>query len=91
LKKEDYNQTYLGLLWTIFLGSLFLIFQVVEYLLSRYDINDGAYGSVFFFGTGFHGLHVLLGTLSLCYNFRKLVVGELSGAAHMSFLFAVWY
>jgi cytochrome c oxidase subunit 3 len=56
-----------------------------------FNINDSVVGSIFYFGTGFHGLHVLLGLVALMYNFLKLYNQELSKERHYSFLFAIWY
>src|SRR6201992_941186 len=54
-----------GLLYTIILAILFTCLQGVEYSVSSYTISDGVYGSCFYFGTGFHGLHVIIGTIFL--------------------------
>jgi len=54
-----------GLLYTIILAVLFTALQGVEYSVSSYTISDGVYGSCFYFGTGFHGLHVIVGTIFL--------------------------
>ena len=54
-----------GLLFTIVLAVIFTGFQGVEYSVSSFTISDGAYGSCFYFGTGFHGLHVMIGTAFL--------------------------
>jgi|SRR6201996_7214537 cytochrome c oxidase subunit 3 len=54
-----------GLLYTIILAILFTALQGVEYSVSSYTISDGVYGSCFYFGTGFHGLHVIIGTIFL--------------------------
>src|SRR5271156_2464474 len=51
-----------GLLATIILAILFTALQGVEYTVSSFTISDGAFGSCFYFGTGFHGLHVMIGT-----------------------------
>jgi len=47
------------------MGILFLFFQGVEYSHTTFSIADRVYGSVFFVATGFHGLHVLVGTVFL--------------------------
>lgn len=91
IKVENYDQTYEAMLWTICLAILFLIYQWTEYSIAHFNINDSVFGSVFYFGTGFHGLHVLLGTISIIYNFEKLVCGELSKFSHISLNFAIWY
>src|ERR1035437_6862981 len=54
-----------GLVATIILALIFTGFQGIEYTVSSSTISDGAYGSCFYFGTGFHGLHVMIGTAFL--------------------------
>jgi len=51
-----------GLVATVLLAVIFTVFQGVEYTVSSFTISDGAFGSCFYFGTGFHGLHVMIGT-----------------------------
>jgi cytochrome c oxidase subunit 3 len=46
----------------VLLALIFTVFQGVEYSVSAFTISDGAFGTCFFFGTGFHGLHVMIGT-----------------------------
>jgi cytochrome c oxidase subunit 3 len=55
----------LGLLLTVTLAILFTACQGIEYSVSSFTISDGAFGSCFYFGTGFHGLHVIIGTAFL--------------------------
>jgi cytochrome c oxidase subunit 3 len=57
--------TLYGLIFTIILAIVFTALQGIEYSVSSFTISDGAYGSCFFFGTGFHGLHVMIGTAFL--------------------------
>jgi cytochrome c oxidase subunit 3 len=59
------SKTLYGLLYTIILAIIFTALQGVEYSVSSFTISDGAYGSCFYFGTGFHGLHVMIGTAFL--------------------------
>jgi|SRR6195952_1315947 len=54
-----------GLVFTIILAVIFTGFQGVEYSVSSFTISDGAFGSCFYFGTGFHGIHVMIGTAFL--------------------------
>jgi cytochrome c oxidase subunit 3 len=54
-----------GLLYTMILAILFTGLQGVEYSYSPFTISDGAFGACFYFGTGFHGLHVIIGTIFL--------------------------
>jgi cytochrome c oxidase subunit 3 len=51
-----------GLLYTVILAIIFTTFQAIEYSVSFFSISDGTFGSCFYFGTGFHGLHVIIGT-----------------------------
>jgi len=54
-----------GLIVTVILAIIFTALQGVEYTVSSFTISDGAFGSCFYFGTGFHGLHVMIGTAFL--------------------------
>jgi cytochrome c oxidase subunit 3 len=54
--------TLYGLVAIVLLAVVFTIFQGVEYSVSSFTISDGAFGSCFYFGTGFHGIHVMIGT-----------------------------
>nr|YP_009355414.1 cytochrome c oxidase subunit III [Coccocarpia palmicola]ARB49953.1 cytochrome c oxidase subunit III [Coccocarpia palmicola] len=51
-----------GLFWTVLIAIFFTYFQSVEYLDSTYTLSDSTFGSCFYFGTGFHGFHVIIGT-----------------------------
>jgi cytochrome c oxidase subunit 3 len=57
--------TLYGLIATIILAVIFTGLQGIEYTVSSFTISDGAFGSCFYFGTGFHGLHVVIGTAFL--------------------------
>jgi cytochrome c oxidase subunit 3 len=54
-----------GLIITVILAIVFTTLQGIEYTVSSFTISDGAFGSCFYFGTGFHGLHVMIGTAFL--------------------------
>jgi len=54
-----------GTIATVLLAIIFTVFQGIEYNVSSFTISDGAFGTCFFFGTGFHGFHVIIGTIFL--------------------------
>jgi cytochrome c oxidase subunit 3 len=58
-----------GLIATILLAIFFTALQGIEYSVSSFTISDGAFGSCFYFGTGFHGLHVIIGTAFIAVGF----------------------
>ena len=78
----------IGLIYTVFLGGVFTILQVKEYKESPFTISDGVYGSVFFVATGFHGLHVIIGTLFLRVNLIRIAFFHFSMSHHLGFEFA---
>src|SRR5882762_9065981 len=58
-----------GALYTILLAIIFTGLQGIEYTVSSFTISDGTFSSCFYFGTGFHGLHVIIGTAFLAVGF----------------------
>jgi len=72
-------------------GLLFSWFQFLEYGLADFAINDSVYGSVFYMATGFHGLHVIVGTILLLISYWRLVNDHFSRERHLGFETAAWY
>jgi len=58
-----------GLILTVLLAGVFTAFQGIEYTVSSFTLSDSTFGSAFYFGTGFHGLHVIIGTAFLAVGF----------------------
>nr|DBA43967.1 TPA: COX3 [Bombus confusus] len=79
------------LLMTIILGFYFNFMQLFEYYNSFFCINDSIYGSIFFLSTGFHGSHVLIGTLMLLYSLIRMINNHMSSIHHINFEFSIWY
>lgn len=75
----DRSKTIFYLLSTIFLGVLFLYFQCIEYYEITFTIIDSSYRSIFFMGTGTHGLHVLLGLCILTVSIFYISSSYLNG------------
>jgi cytochrome c oxidase subunit 3 len=65
LLNNNYRKIFNSLIITVILGIYFSILQLFEYLNASFSISDSSYGSSFFIATGFHGFHVLIGTLFL--------------------------
>jgi cytochrome c oxidase subunit 3 len=63
LIKGDRSGALYGTLFTVILALIFTLFQGIEYNVSSFTISDGVFGTCFFFGTGFHGFHVIIGTI----------------------------
>jgi len=66
------RETFIGLAWTLVLALAFLLAQILEYLFAPFTIADSSFGSIFFMGTGFHGFHVLLGSIMLSLSLLRL-------------------
>ena len=76
---------------TIFLGLYFTILQALEYYEARFSFADRVYGSTFFIATGFHGLHVIVGTLFLLVCLIRHSKHEFRATHHFGFEAAAWY
>lgn len=76
---------------TILLGFYFTILQIFEYNESSFRISDSVYGSTFFLITGFHGLHVIIGTLFIIISILRLINYQFSPTHHFGFEARSWY
>nr|AKF78371.1 cytochrome c oxidase subunit III [Nothochrysa sp. YTD-2015] len=91
LMSNNYTQTTQGLFLTVILGIYFSILQGFEYIESPFTIADSVYGSTFFMATGFHGLHVLIGTTFLLVCLIRHISFHFSKNHHFGFEAAAWY
>lgn len=78
-------------LLTILLAVVFTFVQLYEYRSSAFSISDGIYGSTFFMSTGFHGLHVLIGTIFITVCFLRMLNGHFTTQHHVGFECSAWY
>jgi heme/copper-type cytochrome/quinol oxidase subunit 3 len=76
---------------TVCLGVMFTTLQLFEYIDAPFNINDGIYGSTFFLATGFHGFHVLVGTVFLSVCLYRGIKYHFTDKHHIGFEAAVWY
>nr|YP_010872788.1 cytochrome c oxidase subunit III [Laemobothrion atrum]WGU50352.1 cytochrome c oxidase subunit 3 [Laemobothrion atrum] len=83
----------LYLMLTVLSGAVFFVLQLEEFLSSSFTMADGAFGSLFYILTGFHGLHVVLGTIMLLYTLWRMALfpGEMGKSYSYSMEVVVWY
>ena len=80
-----------GLWLTILLGILFTGVQAYEYGHAAFDFSGNIYGATFFMATGFHGFHVLVGTIFLMVCLVRAYQGDFTPKQHFGFEAAAWY
>lgn len=76
---------------TVGLGIYFTLLQLGEYKEASFTIADRVFGSTFFMATGFHGLHVLIGSSFLSICLIRLINHHFSPTHHFGFEAAAWY
>nr|YP_010868380.1 cytochrome c oxidase subunit III [Caridina pseudogracilirostris]WGU19666.1 cytochrome c oxidase subunit 3 [Caridina pseudogracilirostris] len=76
---------------TVVLGGYFTALQAMEYYEAPFTLADSAYGSTFFVATGFHGLHVIIGSVFLLVCLYRLYMCHFSSKHHFGFEAAAWY
>ncbi len=84
-----------GLIWglflTVVLGVIFTSVQAYEYAVAPFTFGESIYGSTFFMATGFHGFHVLVGTIFLIICLLRAMQGHFTEKQHFGFEAAAWY
>lgn len=91
LIERNHSQVTQGLFFTVLLGIYFTILQAYEYIEAPFTISDSIYGSTFFVATGFHGIHVLIGTTFLLICIIRHLNKHFSKNHHFGFEAAAWY
>ena len=80
-----------GLILTVALGALFTLFQAYEYSHAQFPFSNSLYGASFFMATGFHGFHVIVGTIFLAVCLLRASKGHFTPNQHIGFEAAAWY
>nr|UWM10853.1 cytochrome c oxidase subunit III [Pseudocuneopsis sichuanensis] len=80
-----------GLIFTLLLGFYFTFLQVCEYKECSFTIADSVYGSLFYVMTGFHGVHVILGSILLLVSLFRLLGHGFSMERHLGLELSIWY
>jgi cytochrome c oxidase subunit 3 len=95
LMREKRRVLVAGLVLTVLLGAAFLVLQGNEYYNAYtkdgLTLNAGAYASTFFMLTGFHGVHVTVGTIMLLVILGRSIAGHFTPASHFAFQGVAWY
>ena len=80
-----------GLIVTLVCSVIFTAIQGFEYVVSPFTISDGIYGSTFYLRTGFHGFHVVVGTIRLAVALARQMAGHFTVRNHKGFEARAWY
>lgn len=91
LREGDRQGTLAGLALTVLLGVTFTAVQAIEYSHAAFSFGENVYSSTFFMATGFHGFHVIVGTIFLAVCFFRARAGHFTPTHHVGFEAAAWY
>jgi cytochrome c oxidase subunit 3 len=91
LQHDDRKGLIQGLIVTVILGMIFTSLQAFEYAHAKFSFAGHIYGSTFFMATGFHGFHVLVGTIFLTVCLGRAIAGGFTSKQHFGFEAAAWY
>ena len=80
-----------GLILTVLLGLLFTCVQAYEYGHAAFAFSGHIYGATFFMATGFHGFHVIVGTIFLFVCLVRALIGQFNAKKHFGLEAAAWY
>ncbi len=88
---NDRKGLIMGLALTVGLGAVFSVFQGIEYAEATFAFSENIYGATFFMATGFHGFHVIVGTLFLLVCLIRANQGDFTAEKHNGLESAAWY
>jgi len=80
-----------ALVYTITLALFFTSMQVYEYTHATFAFKNSIYGTTFYMATGFHGFHVIIGTIFLMVTLFRVQKGHFTAKSHFGFEAAAWY
>ena len=89
--EDNRKQVVRWLIATVALGALFTGFQAYEYGHAAFNYSGHIYGATFFMATGFHGAHVIIGTIFLAVCLGRAASGHFKSDHHFGFEAAAWY
>nr|QVY57862.1 cytochrome c oxidase subunit 3 [Trissolcus japonicus] len=88
---KNFKNTNWMMILTIMFGLMFTFIQNFEYSNSMFSIFSSSYGTTFFMMTGFHGIHVLIGTIFIFVSYKRLMKNQFSNMHHIGFEASAWY
>ncbi|MDP2122758.1 MAG: cytochrome c oxidase subunit 3 [Parvibaculum sp.] len=91
LLHDDRKGLVQGLALTVVLGLIFTAVQAYEYQHAAFSFAGSIYGATFFMATGFHGFHVIVGTIFLIVCLVRAMKGHFTSKQHFGFEAAAWY
>jgi cytochrome c oxidase subunit 3 len=91
LLNNDRKGLIAGLAVTVVLGLTFTCVQVFEYSHAAFSFGGNIYGATFFMATGFHGFHVIVGTIFLIVCLIRAYQNQFTPQQHFGFEAAAWY
>jgi|LNFM01.1.fsa_nt_gb cytochrome c oxidase subunit 3 len=91
LLENDRKGLIWGLLLTVVLGMIFSALQAYEYAHAAFNFSGHIYGATFYMATGFHGAHVIIGTIFLAVCLFRALKGHFTPQQHFGFEAAAWY
>lgn len=91
IQNNDRKGLIQGLACTVALGTLFTLVQAYEYSHAAFGFSGSIYGATFFMATGFHGFHVIIGTIFLAVCLFRAIKGHFTPDHHFGLEAAAWY
>nr|YP_010692605.1 cytochrome c oxidase subunit III [Tricentrus davidi]WBV77346.1 cytochrome c oxidase subunit III [Tricentrus davidi] len=88
---KNHSQSMKSMIITIVLGVYFSALQGYEYIDASFCMSDSVYGSSFFMSTGFHGIHVLIGSIFIYVSMMRMKKLHYSSYHHVGFECSAWY
>lgn len=89
--KGNRYYSLLGIIITLILAIVFTYLQAEEYWTATFNFSDSVFGSVFYIGTGFHGFHVIIGTIFLFISFIRIYLYHLTQRHHINLESSIAY
>lgn len=91
LKAKAKKHSIIGVIITIIFACFFTMLQGYEYFNAPFNISDSIFGSCFYMMTGFHGFHVIVGTIAIIVAGIRIVLNHFTDKQHFGFEAAIWY